>query len=194
MLIKEILSSVAIALTFYAFFPYIGSILKGEVKPHVFSWVIWGITTLIVFFAQLAGGAGVGAWPIGISSLITIYVAFLAYLKRGDIKITSTDWFFFISAMSSLPFWYLTSDPLWAVVILTSVDIFGLGPTVRKAYAKPHEESVSFFALIVVRNGLAIMALELYSVTTVLFPAAVMVFCLLLVAVIVVRRKALINS
>jgi hypothetical protein len=96
--------------------------------------------------------------------------------------------------MSSLPFWYLTSDPLWAVVILTSVDIFGLGPTVRKAYAKPHEESVSFFALIVVRNGLAIMALELYSVTTVLFPAAVMVFCLLLVAVIVVRRKALINS
>ncbi|MEO1888398.1 MAG: hypothetical protein ABGX33_00610 [Cycloclasticus sp.] len=194
MLIKEILSSVAIALTFYAFFPYIRSILKGEIKPHVFSWVIWGTTTLIVFFAQLAGGAGVGAWPIGISSLITIYVAFLAYLKRGDIKITSTDWFFFISAMSSLPFWYLTADPFWAVVILTSVDIFGLGPTVRKAYAKPHEESVSFFALIVVRNGLAIMALELYSVTTVLFPAAVMVFCLLLVAVIVVRRKALINS
>ncbi|PHS72188.1 MAG: hypothetical protein COB22_05675 [Cycloclasticus sp.] len=82
MLIKEILSSVAIALTFYAFFPYIRSILKGEVKPHVFSWVIWGTTTLIVFFAQLAGGAGVGAWPIGISSLITIYVAFLAYLME----------------------------------------------------------------------------------------------------------------
>ncbi|ORU90105.1 MAG: hypothetical protein A6F71_03850 [Cycloclasticus sp. symbiont of Poecilosclerida sp. M] len=189
--IKEILSSIAIALTLYAFFPYIRSILKGEVKPHVFSWIIWGSTTLIVFFAQLAGGAGVGAWPIGVSGLITIYVALLAFIKRGDIKITRTDWFFFLSAMSSLPFWCLTSDPLWAVVILTSVDILGLAPTVRKAYEEPFQESVSFFAIIVVRNAVAIMALELYSLTTVLFPAAVMVFCIILVAVIVVRRRAL---
>jgi len=194
MLSNETLSATAIALTFYAFIPYIRSILKGDIKPHVFSWVIWGSTTFIVFFAQLEGGAGAGAWPIGISSLITLYVAYLAYAKRGDIEITFSDKLFFLSAMLSLPFWYITSDPLWAVLILTAVDILGLGPTMRKAYENPHQESVSFFALIILRNSISIMALELYSITTILFPAAVALFSLLLIMIIIYRRRALLNS
>jgi len=43
---KEIFSLIAIALTFAAFLPYIRAILRDEIKPHVFSWVIWGTTTL----------------------------------------------------------------------------------------------------------------------------------------------------
>jgi hypothetical protein len=88
MLYKEFFSAIAIALTFIAFFPYILSILKDETKPHVFSWVTWGSTTFIVFLAQLKGGGGVGAWPIGLSGLITIVVAILAYLKKSDKTIT----------------------------------------------------------------------------------------------------------
>ena len=37
---KEIFSAIAIALTFIAYIPYIHSILKKKIKPHVFSWVI----------------------------------------------------------------------------------------------------------------------------------------------------------
>ena len=79
MIYKELLSVLAIALTFIAFFPYICSILKGKTKPHAFSWVIWSCCTFIVFLAQLADKGGVGAWPIGFSGIITIYVAILAY-------------------------------------------------------------------------------------------------------------------
>ena len=125
MLYKEVLSVIAIALTFMAFFPYIRSIIQGTIKPHVFSWIIWGTTTFVVFLAQLEGKGGVGVWPIGISGVITIFIALLAYMKHADISITRIDWVFFISAMSSLPFWYLTSDPFWAVVVLTTVDVFG---------------------------------------------------------------------
>jgi hypothetical protein len=89
-MIKEALSVLAIALTFYGFYPYIRSIRLGEFKPHVFSWIIWATTTLIVFFAQLEGGGGVGAWPTGVSAVITCYVAYLAYKNLGDIKNYST--------------------------------------------------------------------------------------------------------
>jgi len=188
---KEILSAIAIALTFAAFVPYIRAILSGTTKPHVFSWVIWGSTTFVVFLAQFEGKGGVGAWPIGVSGIITIIIAFLAYLKRADITITRTDWLFFVSAMSSLPLWYVTSDPLWAVVILTIVDVLGFGPTVRKAYSFPHSESLMFFALFAARNLLVIMALEYYSVTTVLFPAVIAAACVLLLAVLTYRRRAL---
>jgi hypothetical protein len=188
---KELLSVVAIALTLLAFLPYIRSILKGKIKLHMFSWVIWGSTTFIVFLAQLEDDGGAGAWPIGVSGIITIYIALLAYVKRSDITITKIDWVFFIVAMASLPFWYFTSNPLWAVIILTTVDIFGFGPTVRKAYIEPFEEQLTFFALFTVRNIIAIMALENYSLTTVLFPAAIALSCLLLILVVLYRRTVL---
>jgi len=188
---KEFLSAVAIALTFAAFVPYIRTIISGTTKPHVFSWVIWGATTFVVFLAQLEGKGGVGAWPIGVSGSITIFVAFLAYVKRADTTITKTDWLFFTSAMSSLPLWYLTSDPLWAVVVLTTVDVLGFGPTVRKAYSFPHSESLLFFFLFAARNLLVIVALENYSVTTVLFPAVIAAACILLMALLTYRRRAL---
>ena len=148
MMYKEFLSAIAIALTFIAFFPYIRSILQGITKPHAFSWVIWGCSTFIVFLAQLADKGGAGAWPIGVSGIITLYVAILAYSKKTDRMISTIDWLFFILAMTSIPLWYLTSDPLLSVVILTMVDLLGFAPTFRKAYARPFEEHITFFALV----------------------------------------------
>jgi len=186
---KELFSAVAIVLTLIAFFPYIRSILQGKTKPHVFSWVIWGSTTFVVFLAQLADKGGVGAWPIGVSGIVTIYVAWLAYTYKSDNTITQTDWLFFIVAMSSLPFWYLTSDPLWAVVILTTVDVMGFGPTFRKAYSRPFEEQLMFYTLFIMRNFFAIVALEHYSLTTVLFPSVTAVACLTFVLMVMCRRR-----
>lgn len=190
-MVKELLSAFAIALTFIAFFPYIRSILSGKTKPHVFSWVIWGATTFVVFLAQLADKGGVGAWPIGVSGIITIAVAVLAYIKKSDITITKTDWLFLILAMTSLPLWYLTSDPLWAVVILTTVDILGFGPTYRKAYKLPFEENLTFFVLVALRNFISIFALEHHSLTTVMFPAVTASACVIFIALVSYRRRVL---
>lgn len=188
---KEIISVVAIILTFVAFMPYILSIRKGKTKPHVFSWIIWGSTTFIVFLAQLADDGGAGAWPIGVSGLITIYVAWLAYAHKSDTTITRIDWMFLVSAMSALPLWYVTADPLWAVVILTIVDLLGFGPTIRKAYIHPFEENAVFYSLFGIRNALVIIALEHYSVTTVLFPLVIGVASVGLVFLIIGRRWVL---
>ena len=192
MIYKELLSVVAIALTFIAFLPYIRSILQGKTKPHVFSWVIWGSTTFVVFLAQLADKGGAGAWPIGVSGIITIYIAAQAYLKKSDISITGTDWLFFILAMMSLPFWYLTANPLWAVVILTTVDVIGFGPTIRKAYSHPFEENLTFYMLFVPRNLIAVAALEHYSFTTMLFPVVTAAACLMLILIVAYRRRVLV--
>lgn len=187
---KAILSVIAIVLTLFAFVPYIVSISKGITKPHVFSWVIWGSTTFVVFIAQLNDNAGIGAWPIGVSGIITILIAGLAYFKRSDITITKKDWLFLALALSALPFWYLTSNPLWAVVILTIVDVLGFGPTIRKVYHEPYSESLLFISLFCVRNILVILALEHYSIITVLFPAVLATACLLLLLFILARRHA----
>jgi hypothetical protein len=188
-MLKDLLGAVAILLTFMAYLPYIRGIRQGRTKPHAFSWIIWGSTTVMAFAAQLSGGGGIGAWPIGISGLITLYVALLAYLKRGDRSITPVDWLFLAAALSALPVWAITADALWAVMILTVVDLLGFGPTVRKAYARPHEEQLAFFAVMMVRNVLSAMALEQYSATTLLFPVAIAAACALFIPMVWVRRK-----
>lgn len=186
--IKEFLAGIAIVLTLVVFIPYFVDILRNKTKPHVFSWMIWGLTTFVVFFAQISSHGGVGAWPIGVSGSFTIIIALLAFIKRDDISITKSDWVFFIVAVSALPLWYMTSDPTWSVVILTVVDILGFGPTFRKVYASPHTESISFYAMFMIRNTIVVGALESYSIATTLFPAAVAVACLTIIMLILIRR------
>lgn len=142
-----------------------------------------------MFLAQLADKGGAGAWPTGVSGVITIYVAFLAYSKKADNTITRADWLFFVAAMSSLPLWYVTADPLWAVVVLTSVDVIGFAPSFRKAWFYPFDEDLRFFVIIVLRNLIAIMALAHFSITTVLFPLATAVASLCYILMVMIRQR-----
>ena len=186
---KEIFSAVAIAITFIAFIPYIRSIHQGKTKPHAFSWIIWASVTFIIFLATLSDKGGAGAWPIGISGLITLYVAFLAYSIKSDRMISNIDWLFFIIAMTSIPLWYFTSNPLWSVIILTTIDLLGFFPTFRKSFNHPYDEQLTFFNLMASRNLIIMIALENYSLTTILFPAATAIACILLVLMVLIRRK-----
>ncbi|MES2662468.1 MAG: hypothetical protein V4629_04100 [Pseudomonadota bacterium] len=190
---KEIIGLLATIITFIAFFPYIRDILKDLIKPHIFSWIIWGVTTLFVFFAQLKANGGAGAWVGGISGVITLVIACLAYIKRSDNSISKTDWIFLISALLSLPVWYITSDPLWSVIILTAIDLLGFGPTFRKSYHDPYSESLVFYGWFVFRNILILFALESYSLTTVLFPAAVGLACGIFILMLIWRRQIIKN-
>ena len=192
LLSKEIVSSVAIVLTFIAFIPYIRSIRQGTCKPHVVSWAVWGSSAFVVFLAQLADKGGAGAWPIGVSGIISLYIAVLAVhaaKKTSDCSVTKVDAVILVVAIGALPFWYVTSNPLWAVLILTTIDVAGFGPTFRKAYTHPHEEPVLFYLILVARNLLVLIALEHYSYTTVVFPAVVAVVCIVFVTMVVCRRR-----
>lgn len=188
---KEFLSALAIILMIAAYVPYIRSIYRGQTKPHVFSWLIWGLATAVVFLAQTADGAGTGARSIGISAVAALYIAFLAYQRRSANPNTKADWVFFTLAVTSLPIWYLTHNPFWAVVILTVVDTLGFGPTFHKSYHKPYEEHLSLYLLMTLSNLISITALENYSWTTVLFPAVVSLTCIVFIALVLLRRASI---
>ena len=188
MIDKTWLSVIATAISLLALFPYLLSTMRGTIRPHVMSWTIWGITTSIVFWAQREAGGGAGAWPVGFSALVAFLIAATAYTKRGDVKIVAADWGFFLTALAAIPLWYVTSNPLLAVLLVTTVDILGFGPTLRKAYARPESESLLFFCLIVVRNAFVLLALERYSLTTALFPVAIGSMATIVSIVVVTQR------
>lgn len=183
------LSAVAVILTCIAFLPYILSIFRGRTRPHVFSWVIWGMNTSVAFLATLHAGGGLpGAGVIGFSAGVTLFIAVLAYIKRADVSVTLTDRLFFIAALAAMPLWHWADDPLWAVWLITVIELLGFGPTFRKTWSQPFSESMGFLVLLVLRNTLVIAALDRHTTTTVLFPAAMAAACLALIAVMAWRR------
>ncbi len=191
---RELFSTIAIVLTLYSFYPYVRSIQKGETKPHYFSWVIWGLTTTLSSFTELADHGGVGAYSVLISGILCFYVAWLAYIQKRDYNIARSDWVVFYVALSSLVVWYLTDNPLWAAIILTVVDAFGFIPTFKKAYYYPWEESLTFYAIITVRNFFSIVAMENYTTTTTLFLWVINILGILLMLFIWWRRRCLMDT
>ena len=187
-LYKEASSAIAFILTYALYVPYIRSIRQRTTVPHVFSWLVWAFGTFVVFFAQLADGAGIGAWPIGFSACITSYIALLSYRVRAHIEVTRQDWVLFSLALLAIPGWMIASDPFWAVLFLTSADLLGVGPTLRLSYHNPHQEQLGVFALGSFRNLFVVLALEHYSWTTVLFPAAVGIGCAFVALFLAFRR------
>lgn len=109
-------------------------------------------------------------------------------LRNPITTITRSDWIYFSIGLLSLPLWYVTSDPLWAVVVLTFVDLVGFIPTFQKSYHNPHGEHVGFYILMGARNFISLLALENYSLTTTLFPAAVGIATIIFVVMLYVRR------
>jgi hypothetical protein len=184
-----VLSALAIALTLIAFLPYIRAVARGAFQPHVVSWGIWGGATLAISAAQYFADGGAGAWPIFLSGLMTVIVAVFAYRSSRDGSVTRADIFFLLLSLCALISWFVTQDPLMAVVLLTVVDLSGFAPTYRRGWWHPHDESLRFYALMVVRNGLAAVALEAYSMTTLLFPLATGFACFMFVMMVMCRRR-----
>ncbi|MBF0527812.1 MAG: hypothetical protein HQK55_00800 [Deltaproteobacteria bacterium] len=187
---KNVLGVAAGVFSFIGYVPYFHGILKGRVRPHIFSWVIWTLLAGIVFFAQVAKGAGPGAWATGLSGILCAIIVVMSFWY-GDKRATWSDWFFFLVGLTAIPVWQLTRDPQWAVILVAFVNSAAYYPTFRKSYAKPREEALSMYFVSSLKNVLSVMAIESYSLTTVLYPVVATVLSVLFIGMSLQRRRAL---
>ena len=72
-----------------------------------------------------------------------------------------------------------------------AADACGFIPTFRKAFHKPHEETLMEYALSVVKFTIALFALESFNLTTWLYPASLVLTNGLFVAMLLGRRRSL---
>src|SRR5687768_2539294 len=113
---KETLGLIAVAMAIVAHIPYIIDIFRQKTKPHVFTWTIWALLTLIIFVGQWEKGAGPGSWVTITTGSIAVFITFLSF-KYGTKDITKLDKVLFGAALVSIVPWYLTKDPTISVVL-----------------------------------------------------------------------------
>ena len=186
---KIALGIFAIIIGFLSYIPYILGIVRREVKPHVFSWFVWGCIAATAFFAQFVGGGGSGSWVTGIGALVN-FVIFAVAFSRGEHDIRILDWIGFCGAIGGLLMWKLTNNPISAIILVSSADALGFLPTIRKAIHKPDEENASMYFLSAVKWAVALFALQAFTVATWLYPASLIFTNGSAFAIIVLRRRA----
>ena len=185
---QVILGIIAAAIGAGGFIPYLQDILKKRTKPHAFSWFIWGVIQVAVFFAQLSKGGGAGAWLTGAGALGCLAIFAIA-LPRGEKEITGLDKACLFSALFGMALWAITSDPLGTVIIAALVDALGFVPTFRKAYKKPMEETLKTYAMNVISFSISLFALQALNYTTAIYPASLVLTNGLFVAMVMIRRR-----
>lgn len=190
---KQLISIVAVILTFAAYVPYYRDILKGKTHPHVYSWSLWCLLTILIVALQIKGGAGMATLVTAAAGLMCVGVIVLG-IKKGKKDITKSDTATAILALIAMGFWLIADQPVVSLVLVVIADLLAFYPTVRKSWHKPHTETLSLYATNTVRFMLALIAIESYTFLAVLWPAVWVAANGLFVAILVIRRKQQISN
>lgn len=186
---KTILGVAAMVIGFVGYVPYVRDVLYKTTKPHAFSWFTWGLLETIAFAAQMTKGAGAGAWVTAVSAIITLGIA-AAALPNARQHVRLLDFVAFLGALAAIVLWRATHNPLLAVVSVATADALAFAPTFRKAYHKPNEETLFEYGASAVKWGLAIPALAAVNLTTVLYPASLVLTNSAFVLMVLSQRNA----
>jgi len=129
------------------------------------------MVSCIIFFGQLAKGAGIGALPTAVAEILTIIIFFFS-LKYGFKNIRKIDTVFLIVALLGIIPWVLTKDPTISVIIAVGIDLTAFVPTIRKTFISPKTETPTLYAMNVLRHILMLFSLQAYNVATTLHSIA----------------------
>jgi uncharacterized protein with PQ loop repeat len=185
---QEISAVLALVCSGIAYIPYYRGMFRGTIKPHMFSWLIWGILAAVVSVAQLSEGGGLGAWVLLIAAAGQLGIAAFAF-KKDTVVITRSDWIAFISALLILPLWLITNNPLYAVILATTINVLMYYPTARKSWHQPHEEGLGLFVVLSFQLCFIIFSLSVHNLITVLYPLVYITLNILLIGMLLWRRR-----
>jgi hypothetical protein len=165
--IKIILVVIASLLAIVGNIHYLRDVIQGRVKPHPYTWFIWTIVSCVVFFGQVAKGAGIGAIPTAFAEVFTVII-FLYSLKYGFKNPPRIDKYFLALALLGLIPWFITKDPTISVIIVVLIDLVAFVPTLHKTYFHSQSETPILYGSNVLRHSLIISTLGAYNIATML--------------------------
>lgn len=166
---KESLGILAVAISIIGILPYLLDTIRGKIKPHFISWLIWSIITIIAFLGQMEKGAGSGAWVTGAMGVTNVVIAIFAF-KNGTRNVTGMDKRLFIGTLLAIALWVLIEEPLIAILAVIAIDASAVYFTVKKAFKHPKSENAILFYSNLAKTVIAIIALQQYNIVTVIYP------------------------
>jgi hypothetical protein len=186
--IKLVFSVVASVIAIVAYYPYIRDIFLRKTKPHMYTWLIWAITTGTATAGAWRGEGGGSVFSLAIILAIVLVIVLLS-LKYGTKNITKSDKIILILALGSIVVWWQLDNPTMAVIMAAVIDVFAYIPTYRKSWNFPGEETLVFWMADVIIYTLILLSLAEYNWLTVPYIVVSVVANIILVVILFFRKR-----
>lgn len=187
---KTLFGQVAGLVALAAFVPYIVSILLGKTRPNRATWIIWTLVGVMLATSYHYSGDHLTIW-VPVSYVIGPFVTMLLSIRYGEGGWTSLDRACLLLAVVSVFPWWLTGEPLVALLLNLFVDSLGVVPTLHKAYTEPETEDRLTWSMFCLANTLNLFALRQGTFAETAYPVYMFVAVGLVTIFIFVRRYQL---
>lgn len=205
---KDLMGALAVLIAIAAYGIYVWKTLRGDARPHPLSWLIFGVLTGTGYLVQLDQKAGPGSWVMAITTLVCLMLCVMSFW-RGERTFPWYEWAFLGAAIVVFTFYLWSRNPeligdivggtprdllirhapAISSTLAAFVNVLGFGPTVTKAWLRPHSDSVSIFVLNSLKFVPSFFALDSISVATCVFPATLVVANAGVALIIYLRRQ-----
>lgn len=205
---KDVMGALAVLIAIAAYGIYVWKTLRGDARPHPLSWLIFGVLTGTGYLVQLDQKAGPGSWVMAITTLVCLMLCVMSFW-RGERTFPWYEWAFLGAAIVVFAFYLWSRNPelIGDVVggtprdllirhapaisstLAAFVNVLGFGPTVTKAWLRPHSDSVGIFVLNSLKFVPSFFALDNISVATCVFPATLVIANAGVALIIYLRRQ-----
>ncbi len=185
---KDLMGALSVAIALFSYGLYVWKTFRAHARPHPLSWLIFGVLSATGFLIQLDQSAGAGSWVMGVTATVCFMLCLIGFWQ-GERTFPWYEWAFLAAAAIVFAFYLWSQQPAASAILASIVNVLGFGPTLTKAWSRPHSDSASTFML----NGLkfvpSLFAMDSVSVATCVLPASLVVTNLAVALIIWARRR-----
>ena len=182
-----ILGIVSAVVFVVAYIPYIAAIIKGETKPHPFSWLLWGIIGLINLFFYLKVGAH-ETLPLAYATSIFPFIVFFLSIKYWKGGFSALDYIVLFLSVASIILYIMFHSATISLAIGILADMFAFMPTIRKTYIDPSSESLSGWGIFLLSYILSVVAISTWTYGVAIYPCYLSTFAVIM-CILILRGK-----
>ncbi len=171
-----------------AFIPYVYDIVWRNVRPNRASWAVLALNGTILFFSYQTEAGAHGATWLAAAYAVGPAIIFLLSLWKGSGGTSKFDITCASAALVGLVLWQLTQVPLIAIFMSIVIDFFALLPTLRGVW-NGLPESLSAWSIALGGSLLAVVGLDVWNLSTALYPLYVVLWNSSLITLILRQKK-----
>ncbi|HEY4503348.1 MAG TPA: hypothetical protein VJC14_02860 [Candidatus Paceibacterota bacterium] len=151
----------ALSLNLLGHILYIRSVIRGQAKPNLASWIPWMLAPLVGVFFQLKAGAGLSVLPVFMAGFGPMIIIIAALLSKNSLwKLKTIDLFCFGFSIFALVLYVLTHNLALSIIFAILSDALAFIPTYIKAWKFPESESVHAYSWAILSNIIGLLIIR----------------------------------
>lgn len=166
-------------------FFYIKSTIKGDTKPNRVTWLMRSIAPLIASVAAFSDWVRRAVLPVFMSGFAPLLVFISSFFnKKSYRKLWKFDYICGFFSLLALILWYITKNPMIAIVFAIISDWSAALPTIIKSLKDPKSESAIAFITWFFNAFTSFFAIKSFWFSEIAFPLYLCVLNILLITII----------